>query len=59
MADYFHKLLLLLLFYPDGDMEWKEEEMLAYPPCLPPAEDDATDFDYLLQQAQQKLCHKR
>jgi len=42
-------------------MECEEEEMLAYPPYSPPVEpkdDDATDFDYLLRQAQQKL-HRR
>jgi len=51
-----------VIFDSDGDMEWKEEEMLAYPPLYSPPpelEDDATDFDYLLQQAQQKLCYKR
>ena len=45
------------LFFSDGDMEWEEE--MECPTYSPPVEDDASDFDFLLQQAQQKLRHKR
>ena len=43
-------------FWSDGDMEWEEEE--TYPACYQPAKDDATDFDSLLREAQQKLYRK-
>ena len=49
-------ILFLCFFVPDGDMEWEEE--MAYSTYSRPVEDDASDFDYLLQQAQQKLYHK-
>jgi len=41
-------------------MEW-EEELIEYPLYSPPSEpeDSASDFDYLLQQAQQKLHCRR
>ena len=46
----------LLIFCPDGDMEWEEE--MAYPSYSRPANDDAVDFDYLLYQAQRNLRYK-
>jgi len=46
-----------LCFFSDGDMEWEEE--MEYPTYSHPVEDDASDFDFLLQQAQQKLRHKQ
>lgn len=45
----------VFVWFLDGDMEWEEE--MDYPSYSQPA-DDATDFDYLLQEAQQKLRRK-
>jgi len=61
LAQNYYRYLCLICDFSDGDMEWEEEEMLTYPSYSLPveSEDDATDFDSLLLQAQQKLCSRK